>query len=171
MNITDTTTPVIVRVLLNGKSVNALIDSGAGASVIDRGTLERVAYNNEIYKSDHLLVDASGNRMNIVGSTNIAVALSSGENTTTHNFKILDSKTFSNVILGRDFLQKFGTVKVDFTCGKVRLGNFTCDEVKSPENERVKLNDNVMIAARSEQAGEMQSNTVTHHIRLRASTN
>ena len=61
-----------------------MLDSGAGCSVLDIDTVQRLGYNTNSltpYK-DFMddLTDASGNKMNIIGSIVIPVTLNNNEN-------------------------------------------------------------------------------------------
>ena len=52
---------------LESKIVNAMMDSGAGCSVIDIGTLENIGLVENITSCDDHLVNASGDEMDIAG--------------------------------------------------------------------------------------------------------
>ena len=59
-----------MRTKINGKITNALLDTGAGCSVIDVGTLKALDLWSEIEQRngfDKKCLDASGNVMNIIG--------------------------------------------------------------------------------------------------------
>ena len=106
---------------MDEKNVNATLDSGAGCSVIDIGTLKELGIQNNIVPSADHLVNASGERMDIAGVVNIRLQLR-GLKTINHEFKVLNAKTFSNVLLGRDFMKLFSKVTFDFEKNRVRLG-------------------------------------------------
>ena len=50
--------------------------------------------------------------MDIMGSVNIS--LDKPDAAILHNFRVLNSKTYRNVLLGRDFLAKFDRIEFDF---------------------------------------------------------
>ena len=146
----QTSESVAVNVLMNGKEVNAILDSGAGCCVIDIGTLEELGLlDNIVSKSNHL-VNASGERMDIAGIVNIELRLQ-GMRPKVHEFKVLNAKTFSNVLLGRDFMKLFGKVTFDFNANKVRLGRAWVKGVHLKYSEKVRLVEDTLIPARSEQ--------------------
>ena len=69
---------VVVRGKMNDLDTNLMLDTGAGVSIIDRGTLERMGLKSQImYKSNHLsdCFDASGNQMEIIGTIELEVEL------------------------------------------------------------------------------------------------
>ena len=98
-----------------------MMDSGAGCSVIDIGTLENIGLVENITPCDDHLVNASGEKMDIAGVVKIDVQIR-GTKSVKHEFKVLNAKTYSNVLLGRDFMKLFGSVTFDFVSNKVRLG-------------------------------------------------
>lgn len=56
-----------VKVRLQNEDVNAVLDTGAGCSVIDIGSLEHVGLVDEILKTKDGLVNASGDEMEVLG--------------------------------------------------------------------------------------------------------
>ena len=56
--------------------------------------------------------------MDIAGVVKIQVKLHRVK-PVTHEFKVLNAKTYSNVLLGRDFMKLFGTVTFDFESNSV----------------------------------------------------
>ena len=127
-----------------------MLDSGAGCSVIDFETIKRLGIETSIVKSKHNLVDASGNEMKIIGSVEIKVTLPRMADCM-HTFRVLDTNGPSNVLLGRDFMKKFGSVKFDFINNRVQLGNTWVDGLTIDNKRKVRLNEKVVIKARSEQ--------------------
>ena len=61
------------------------------------------------------------------------------------NMKVFNSKTFRNVILGRDFLSHFKTVEFDFELNLVKLGNKWSNCVQIQGKEPVRLSDNTSV--------------------------
>ena len=116
---------VTVSASLNKCKINATMDTGAGCSVIDYGSLEHIGLENEIKALDEDadgLINASGDDMDIVGVVDIPVVMQSKKKVI-QEFQVLNSKTHSIVLLGRDYMSKFGTVEFDFTNKKVKLGD------------------------------------------------
>lgn len=98
------------------------MDTGSGCSIIDLGTLQRIGLDNCIDKrSPKSLINASGDTMNILGSVKIDVTIA-GSQPRNHVFQVLDSLTYSNVLLGRDFMRLFGSVQFDFARNRIQLG-------------------------------------------------
>ena len=89
---------VAVKVELEKKTVNATMDSGAGPSVIDMGTLELLGLQNKITPCTENLVNASGHDMDIAGVVGIKVQIH-GTKPVRHEFKVLNAKTYTNVLL------------------------------------------------------------------------
>ena len=58
----------IVNVSLNSKKVNALLDTGAGVSLTDLGTLEQITPSPKLDKADKILLDASRAKMDTLGT-------------------------------------------------------------------------------------------------------
>lgn len=131
-----------------GIPTNALLDTGASCSLIDIGTLRNLSLDNKIMKSQHEIVNASGNKMNISGSVNIEVSLQN--KVISQNFKVLHAESYQNVLLGRDFLSKFGNVELDFTNKRVRLGTGWHKFLKVKDICPVTLINEVTIPGRSE---------------------
>ena len=88
--------------------------------------------------------------MDIAGITNIELRLQ-GMRPKVHEFKVLNAKTFSNVLLGRDFMKLFGKVTFDFNANKVCLGRAWVKGVHLKYSEKVRLVEDTLIPARSEQ--------------------
>ena len=106
--------------------------------------------------SDNELIDASGNKMNIIGSIDINIELNGIH--LVQNMKVLNSKTFRNIILGRDFLSHFETVEFDFPKNRIKLGHqwFNCVKIKG--KEIVQLRDTTAIAGRTETVIQVKCN-------------
>ena len=66
-------------------------------------------------------------------------------------FHVVNTKRCTNILLGRDFLQRFGSVTFDFETNWVKLAHqwFSGLELKTPQ--RVRLCDKSTIPARTEQ--------------------
>lgn len=135
---------------LNHKTVNSVLDSGAGCSVIDIGTLENLGLCDKIVKSHDRLINASGKEMDIAGVVSINVEIK-GTKPVIHDFKVLNAKTYSNVLLGRDFMKLFGSVTFNFAENKVHLGRTWINGVQIRHKEKVRLSKETKVPARSEQ--------------------
>ena len=135
---------------------NVLIDTGASCSIIDIGSVHKLGLADQINPHGDLLVNASGNPMDILGSVDINIDMQ--DFTVVQNLKVLNHKTFRNVLLGRDFLTKFKNVEFDFVNNKVRIGRswHLCKDVKG--KEPVRLQKRVSLVARSESVVAVKCN-------------
>ena len=102
-----------------------MLHSGAGCSIIDLGSLERIGMQNFVERTNTVLINASGNTMNILGVVKIPMKISNGK-IIIHEFKVLDMRSYTTILIGRDYMQLFDTVKFDFKQNIVHLGN-TCE--------------------------------------------
>ena len=64
-----------VRVKLQDKNLNAVLDTGAGRSVIDVGSLEHIGLADAVKKTESGLVNASGDTMEVLGVVNINIKI------------------------------------------------------------------------------------------------
>ena len=85
------------------------------------GSLHRRKPNACIQPTPNTLINVCGNYINISAAVNIPLGLKDG--TLKHTLKVLDANSYSNVILGRDFLSKFSVVEFDFLNNAVKLGD------------------------------------------------
>ena len=136
-----------------------MLDTGAAVCVTDLEIVKHIGLHKSIMETKSNLVDASGNAMPIIGAVDIPITVSPRLPTVRQRFYVLDSQSNSNVLLGRDFMQKFGTVSFNFNSRKVRLGTkwITCLHINS--RQRVKLCANTVIKARSEQVISVKCNS------------
>ena len=86
--------------------------------------------------------------MSIIGDLDIPIT-TQGINVI-QNMKVVNTKTYQNVILGRDFLAKFSPVEFDFIRNCIKLGDKWYSSVKFHGKERVRLQSKVSLASRSE---------------------
>ena len=134
------------------------MDTGSGCSIIDLGPLQRIGLDNCIDKSSpKALINASGDTMKILGTVKIDVTIG-GSQPRNHVFQVLDSVTYSNVLLGRDFMRHFGSVQFDFARNSIQLGKLSLSGL-SPNTARVRLCENVTIPPRSEAVLLVKSST------------
>ena len=138
---------------MNGRSTNCVLDTGAGVSLTDLGSLEFLGLQDEIKerrKNDEGLINASGCEMDIIGVVNIPIII--GNKRVSQEFKVLNSRSHPIILLGRDFMEPFNTVKFDFVKQKVQLGrtSVNCLQVENETKERVRLLRKTVLPARSE---------------------
>ncbi len=75
--------------------------------------------------------------MKILGSVEIAITLP-GNQHQNQTFQTLDSNTYSNILLGRDFMQTYGLLRLDFARNKTEMGAFSTPHL-STTNKQVGL--------------------------------
>ena len=125
------------------------MDTGSGCSIIDLGTLQKIGLDNcNDKRSPKSLINASGDTMKIVGTVKIDVTFA-GSQPRNHAFQVLDTLTYSNVLIGRDFMHLFSSVRFDFARNKIQLGNLSLSGLSS-KTARVRLNECVTIPSHSE---------------------
>ena len=105
--------------------------------------------NSEDPSSNSDWFDASGNKMSIVGTVEIMVSIP-GVSTHRHTFQVLGRNSHSTVLLGRDYMKKFGSVKFDFTSNRVQLGKKWVDGLSIQAKKSVRLDETVTVKARTE---------------------
>ena len=126
-----------------------MLDTGSSTSVIDLGTLKKMGLDGNLNKkSAKSLINASGDKMKILGSVSIRVILP-GSSPRDQVFQVLNSITYSNILLGRDFMKTYGTVRFDFTRNVVELGTLSIPGL-STTGKQVRLCKTSAIPARSE---------------------
>ena len=99
-----------------------MLDSGAGCSIIDVGSLERIGMKDCIARGNNVLINASGHHMDILGIVKIPTRIGNAK-LIVHEFKVLNLRTYSNILIGRDYMQLFERITYDFNRNSVRLGN------------------------------------------------
>ena len=114
------------------------------------GIVEILGLQHQITACEDNLVNASGDKMDIAGVVDIQVKIQ-GAKPVKHEFKVLNAKTYSNVLLGRDFMRLFGTVTFDFVGNSVRLGRIWLKGVRVKNKQKVRISEKTVIPARSEQ--------------------
>ena len=166
MNLGDNTTgasTVVLKARLEGVFNNVLLDSGAAVSIIDSKTLANLKLAVKINASSETLTDASGNNMKITGSAALNVNIIGLKKPVLLRFQIIDSHSPVSILLGRDFLQKFGQVTFDFDNNRAKL----CPawirgggpEIKTPI--RVRVAEKTVIPGRSETLIQVKCDTKT----------
>ena len=123
----------ILNIKIDENPTNALIDTGASCSLIDVGSLRALGLNKNIEQSNHTLIDASDNTMDILRTLNVMICTQ--HNKPIHqNMKVLNNESCCNLILGRDFLPKFTTVDFDFPRLYIKLGAnwHKCIQINQP---------------------------------------
>ena len=105
---------VVIAAKLHNLLTHVMLDTGSGVSVVDLGTLRRIGLDNCIDTSAaKSLLNGPGDQMKILGSVFISDTIP-GSQPRKQVFQVLDLVTYSNILLGRDFMRQFGTVRFDF---------------------------------------------------------
>ncbi len=86
--------------------------------------------------------------MNVIGVVDIRIT-APGINIT-QSMKVIDCKTYKNVILGRDFLANFNTVAFNFANNSVLLGSKNVPCVHLIGTETVRLQSSITLPGRAE---------------------
>ena len=73
---------------------NAIVDSGAGVSVMDLGMFESLQLGKVLQNSSDTLHDTSGTKMDIIGIVKINFNVIGGNKTFCHDFRILNNRLF-----------------------------------------------------------------------------
>ena len=99
----------VVNLKLNNKGVNVVFDTGAGRSVIDVGSLEHLGLANTLKKPKTVLVNASGDTMEVIGVVDIIVNIRNMR-PIKHEFTVINTKSYRNILIGRDFMKLFNKI-------------------------------------------------------------
>ena len=149
----------MVGAKLHNFRTHALLDTGSGTSIIDYGTLRKIGLDNLIDQTcAKSLINASGDPMKILGSVDISVTIP-GSQPRNQVFQVLDTVTYSNILLGRDFMKQFGKVKFNFDKNTIELGELSITGL-STTNNHVRLCENTTIPARSEKVLFVKCSTI-----------
>ena len=71
--------------------------------------------------------------MKILGSVDISVTIP-GSQPRNQVFQVLDTVTYSNILLGRDFMRQFGRVKFNFDKNTIELGELSITGLSTTNN-------------------------------------
>ena len=131
-----------------------LSDSGSGCSAFDLGTVHKISLQAYIDKrSPKSLINASGNSTKILEAVTIKVPLA-GNQSRDHVFQVLASVTYSNVLLGSDFMSLFGTLKFNFATNTIHLDDLPPPPLSlstlSSTLTRPRLSGNITLLRRTE---------------------
>ena len=149
-NSTTGASTVVLKARLEGAYSNVLLDSGAAVSIIDSKTLENLKLTVKISSSSETLTDASGNNMKIRGFVTLNVHILGLKKTALQRFQVVDSHSPVSILVGRDFLRKFGQVTFDFDNNSVKLGPAWIRGAEIETPIRVRVAEKTVIPGRSE---------------------
>ena len=76
--------------------------------------------------------------MDILSKVCIKVLIKGSRQPVFHEFRVVDTNRCTNILLGRDFLKRFGSVTFDCETNRVKLGNlwFSGLEITTPQRVR-----------------------------------
>ena len=106
---------VIMEIKCEGKPCTVMLDSGAGVSIIDRTSLEALNICFDFKLSHKQLFDASGNTMDVDGVVFLNVEIPVSKETYRQIFYVIGNRNASKLLLGKDFMERFGVISFDFT--------------------------------------------------------
>ena len=112
---------VVIPVRINGKLITAILDSGAGPSVIDHYTIRELGLEPLVHNRTSQVYGLSRKPIGVVGSVKLTLDLGDDQ-VVSHTFQVLRG-TATTRILGRDLLKKFQSTEFDWDTHRVRLGN------------------------------------------------
>ena len=114
---------VTLSVRFDDRPVSAMLDSGAGTSVIDKRSAEELGVLVKLrpVQGASSKVYGVGGEVHVIGTVSVSVNVGHGE-ACDHVLKVIDCIE-TVVILGRDFLSTFPSVEFDWEGGRIRLGS------------------------------------------------
>lgn len=117
-NINLNESPNTCLIKLYQRRYNALVDTGAEISVIHQNVFKSLPFKHKLSKTNARLQSVNGGSLSVIGSTEISFYI--GNQRLTHKF-IVATGINKNVILGKDWLTKFG-VRLYFDLKRLRIG-------------------------------------------------
>ena len=118
---------------------------------MDLGTFESLKLNRTvIVSSNEILLDASGNEMDILGKVPISISIKGSEKEFTHEFRILNYRSYRNVILGRDVMSRFGEVIFDFQNNEITMDGNRIINASLPGRAVARIDGEITIPPRTE---------------------
>ena len=95
-------------------------------------------------------MDASNNQMDMAGRCFITFKISKLNKTYTHEFWVLNTRTYKTLLLGRDFMQKVRPITIDILGNQLKIGNKWLPGEKSESQIRVNSEEEIILPARTE---------------------
>ena len=141
---------VMLGVSIKERPMRGMMDSGAGRSVMDIGTLEEIAPDAKILPDKLDLCDASGNKMDVLGYCTLSLTITKLNRTVQHKFAILNVRSFKTLLLGRDFFKKMGPVTIDVGKNRIRIHGRWLKGEEPTQRVRVNTRGKLTLPARSE---------------------
>ena len=118
-----------VTVKVNGKSVRALLDTGARVNVMDTETLHDLGLAEKLINRTGQVYGVCSTPVQVRGYVNVAIEVP-GERANTEKIQVLEGGG-QTLLLGRQFMQRFGRISFDWNQGIIELG-----DTQAPIQER-----------------------------------
>ena len=109
---------VMIEINIGEHRVDAILDTGAAPSVIDRDTARRLDLS--IIPEARRVYGLCNNPVRVVGYVDAPIRIGAGV-TVKERIQVLDSNE-STLLLGRKFMKQLGEVTFDWTHGRIRIG-------------------------------------------------
>ena len=124
---------------------NCMVDSGAGCSLVTKGIIEMLK-PVKLTSPDRLLRDASQNAIKLIGKTRLPIRIigSKGELINTVDFYVSNSENTNCVLLGRNFIKKFGSTEFNFESNRIKLGHIWCNGLEIKESRMTLIRDAII---------------------------
>ncbi len=112
---------IILSELIEGQAMDAMLDTGAGPSVIDKGSLMKLGVIDKIKSSASVVYGLNNGVVQSIGEIKLKVELNeSTKKEQTFKVIIADEQV---LLLGRNFMNSFGSTEFDWEQGSVRLND------------------------------------------------
>lgn len=109
--------------------------------------------------ADKVLKDASQNVINLLGKVTLPIRIRGDSGRVVEKdveFYVSDSNSTDSILLGRNFMQLFGSVTFDFDRNRIKLGDIFCSGFRT-RCGRAKISKMVVVPAKSEVFIDMKS--------------
>ena len=111
---------VTLEIMIEGNKKAALLDTGARPSIIDIRTLAQLGLEDKLVKSPDQVFGLCMSPVEVRGYVDVEIQVAD-ETPVVTRMKVLNSQE-TTILLGREFLRKFGSVTFDFDKGIISLG-------------------------------------------------
>ena len=111
---------VTLELMIGGRKVPALMDTGAKPSVIDFGTIQTLGLEEDIVEEPSRVYGLCKAPVQVKGYIEIPIQVGQHEPRMIR-LQVLESNE-PTLLLGRSFMKQFGTVLFDWKRGKIKLG-------------------------------------------------
>ena len=144
---------IVLRTTINGHNTNALVDTGAGCCVIDLGSVKKFVLTSQIDESFTFskCLAASGNEMKIAGTIQLDASIIGARGIFSQQFRLLNSESCNNIIVGRDFFKFYEEITFDFHNNRIKVGKSWLQGISINTKQSVSGLSDVVIPPRSEQ--------------------